>query len=400
MDKNVLFLHSTASFGGASKSLSELCKILKDSFNISIVTPSGNAVEFFESSGITVYTSPVSQFNHTEYGSYRGIRWLVLLRELLFLPMSYYRLSKVLRENSFDLIHLNEVTLLPWALYFKAKKIPVVVHVRSVYQPFKNSFRDKFFAKILESKVDQILAIDDTVAKSLPALTKNKVKIIHNGLVFRSGLPNAKIFSFKEGSQLNVCIVGSLLRLKGLYEFIEAANLLISKKLNITFHVAGSNPREHKWISSLYKKLGMFDDVESDLKEYVVKNSLGDRVVFHGLVKDISSFYSDMDVVCFPSYYNAPGRPVFEAAYYGIPSIVAVDRPTADTIVHNETGLVIENPSSQLLAMQLERLYHDREFLAKLGAGARKLAEDNYSLEKNALAVKKIYEEIMANKVI
>lgn len=395
---SVLFVHSTPSFGGASKSLSELGRFLSKSARLSVITPNGNVVPFFRKSRFEVYTTNVSQFNNTEYGYYRGLRWIVLLRECVYLPFSFYKIYNLSKNNHFDLVHLNEVTLLPWAWFFKKLNLPVVVHVRSVYKPFSNTFRDRFFLRLFENYVDHVIAIDETVKASLPS--NIPVSVIHNGLYFESSYPEARCFDAKPKSELNVCIVGSLLRLKGLYEFVEASKILLDKGLNIKFHVVGKNPRKNGLVSSIYKKLGLSDDVENDLRRFIVQNSLSESVIFHGLIEDISAFYSNMDVVCFPSYYNAPGRPVFEAAYYGIPSIVAVDRSTADTIVHNETGLVIEKPSSELLSEQLERLYHDRSLLAKLGAGARKLAENYYSLEKNASSVKKIYEKVLLNKVV
>jgi glycosyltransferase involved in cell wall biosynthesis len=396
MLKNILFVHSTSSFGGASKSLSELGKILSKSASLSVITPNGNVVGFFKGSGMTVYTGNISQFNHTEYGCYRGFRWIVLLRELIFLPISFYKINKLIQSNHYDLIHLNEVTLLPWAWYFKKRNLPVVVHVRSVYKPFTNSKRDRFFLNLFRNYIGHIIAIDETVKESLPKGLP--VTVIHNGLKFSQGYPKPHVFQLSSESELNVCIVGSLLRLKGLYEFIKASKILINKELNIKFHIAGTNPRKKDFVTSLYKRFGLYDDVYGDLKAFVAENSLENKVMFHGLVKDIAGFYENMDVVCFPSYYNAPGRPVFEAAYYGIPSIVAVDRPTKDTIIHNETGLVIEKPCAQLLAEQIEKLYLDRKLLTKLGKGARQLAEEHYSLERNARKVFDIYQTILSNK--
>lgn len=396
MLKNVLFIHSTSSFGGASKSLAELAKYLSKLVNLSVVTPNGNVVGFFKAAGMCVHTASISQFNHTEYGSYRGLRWLVLLREFAFFPMSYYKISRLIQSREFDLVHLNEVTLLPWAWYFKKNNLPVVVHVRSVYQPYTHSIRDRILFYFFKHYVDHIIAIDETVKASLPAGLP--VSVIHNGLSFKNGYPKPREFELSSNSTLNVCIVGSLLRLKGLYEFIESCKILINQDFNIKFHIVGTNPRNNGLLTRFYKCVGMYDDVEADLKEFVSQHSLENCVIFHGLLKDISGFYQNMDVVCFPSYYNAPGRPVFEAAYYGIPAIVAVDRPTNDTIIHNQTGLVIEKPNAQLLAEQIERLYHDRELLARLGMGARKLAEEHYSLERNAGKVLDIYESILINK--
>lgn len=396
MFKKILFIHSTSSFGGASKSLSELGNFISKSAKLSVVTPNGNVVPFFKNAGFEVYPSNISQFNHTEYGYYRGLRWLVLLRELIFFPASFYKLNKMIKSNHFDLVHLNEVTLLPWAWLFKKRGLPVVVHVRSVYKPFNNSVRDRFFLHLFKKYADHVIAIDETVKASLPAGLP--VSVIHNVLSFKNCYPIPREFELSSNSELNVCIVGSLLRLKGLYEFIESCKTLIDKGLKIKFHIAGINTRKKGTLTNLYKRLGLYDDVEGDLKTFVIENRLEDNVIFHGLVKDISVFYQYMDVVCFPSYYNAPGRPVFEAAYYGIPSIVAIDRPTKDTIVDNETGLVIEKPCPKLLSEQIEKLYVDRILLSKLGKGARQLAEEHYFLERNAARVLKIYESILGGQ--
>ena len=39
---------------------------------------------------------------------------------------------------------------------------------------------------------------------------------------------------------------------------------------------------------------------------------------------NIAQAYARMDVICFPSHYDAPGRPIFEAAFLKVPSIAAV----------------------------------------------------------------------------
>jgi glycosyltransferase involved in cell wall biosynthesis len=391
-------MHSTSSFGGASKSLSELGKFLIKNLDLSVLTPRGNVVPFFKEAGFEVLTSNISQFNHTEFGSYRGLRWLILLREFVFFPVSFYKVTKLIHSKNFDLVHLNEVTLLPWAWFVKKKGLPVVVHVRSVYKPFKNSIRDRFFLSLFTNYVDHVIAIDETVKASLPDDLPVPVSVIHNGLSFAEGYPKSKAFELSSDAELNVCIVGSLLRLKGLYEFIEASKILIDKGLKIKFHIAGTNIRRKGFVTDLYKRFGLYDDVEDDLKIFVKDNFLEDQVIFHGLVKDIASFYKNMDVVCFPSYYNAPGRPVFEAAYYGIPAIVAVDRPTSDTIIDGETGLVIEKPCAKLISEQIEKIYFDRGLLSMLGSGARRLAEQHYSIEKNAAMVFDIYQAILEKR--
>jgi glycosyltransferase involved in cell wall biosynthesis len=174
--------------------------------------------------------------------------------------------------------------------------------------------------------------------------------------------------------------------------------LLLEKNLNIKFHIVGASIRKKHFFSWLLKFLGFYDDVESDIRRFVKENNMEGSVVFHGLVENIDQFYSQMNLLCFPSYYDAPGRPVFEAGFFGVPSLVAVRSPTPDTVVHLETGLVIEKPSVELIAAGIEKLYFDRSLLIELGLGARGLAMKYYTLEKNVGNLMRVYMRVTQNR--
>ena len=95
---------------------------------------------------------------------------------------------------------------------------------------------------------------------------------------------------------------------------------------------------------------------------------------------------------------DAPGRPVFEAAYFGIPSIVAVRDPTPDTIVPGKTGLCIPVPDAKLLAEAVEFLYRNPSERQRMGENARRLAEANFDIQRNAARVLDIYRRLAGRK--
>ena len=113
-----------------------------------------------------------------------------------------------------------------------------------------------------------------------------------------------------------------------------------------------------------------------------------------GFVDDVHKMYSQIDVLCFPSHLNAAGRPVFEAALYGVPSIVAVDKPMPDAIVDGVTGLAIEKSEPALIANAIQRLVEDRELREKLGKQSRQWALENFDIEKSACHLYKIYAQL------
>jgi glycosyltransferase involved in cell wall biosynthesis len=213
--------------------------------------------------------------------------------------------------------------------------------------------------------------------------------VVHNGLRVRNAARDTDT-----SRPFRVAIVGLLLRLKGVYEFLEAARLCRERGLTAEFWIVGENARKLTGVGGkVVQMLGFAADVRSDLEAEIRAHGLEDTVKLIGFVDDVASIYRQIDVLCFPSYLEAAGRPVFEAAWFGVPSIVAVKDPLPDTVVDGETGLCIPDPDPQALADAITRLHDDPVARERLGAGARRLAERYFDPEKNAVRVLEIYSD-------
>jgi glycosyltransferase involved in cell wall biosynthesis len=86
---------------------------------------------------------------------------------------------------------------------------------------------------------------------------------------------------------------------------------------------------------------------------------------------------------------------VFEAAFSGVPSIVAVTDAKPDTLISGATGLCIPARDPAALAAAIERLYDDRAELARMGEQARGLALRNFDIRKNAAAMLDLYRRLL-----
>ncbi len=106
------------------------------------------------------------------------------------------------------------------------------------------------------------------------------------------------------------------------------------------------------------------------------------------------ALYPRIDILCFPSHLDAAGRPVFEAAFYGIPSVVAITNPTPDSVVDGVTGLTVAKADPALIAGALERLVRDRNFRLMLGRQARDRANEHFAIERAAASVHTIYSQL------
>lgn len=391
---NILYIHPASTFGGASKSLAELFLVLKEyQVNGYVITPKGSSAKAFAKVGMnTIETLGLTQFDNTRFGYYRKWRWLILIREMFFLPFSIIALMRAkLLDIQFDIIHVNEITVLPVAVIAKwIFRAPMVMHIRSL-QKSDSGLITKFYYKVLRKTVGTIICIDETVKSSLP--TSIDSVVIHNGI----NLGDIKAHNFSASAlQVNVGLVGVLLRLKGVYEFIEAAKIVATEsKIKTKFILVGENARKTGGITAwFYKKLQFSEDVYSEVEQYIKQNNLHDQIELRGAISDITTFYPEIDILCFPSHLNACGRPVFEAAFFGIPSIVAVSNPKSDTIQHGVTGVTIAKPDARLLADAISLLANDYEYREKLGLQAKKFVNQSFDINKNAQVVLAEYAKL------
>lgn len=392
----VLYLHPAGTFGGASKSLIELFSLLREAGVVgTVLTPGGSAANAFATASLSLVTvKGLSQFDNTRYGYYRRARWLILLRELFLLPFSLFALWR-LRRETFDLIHLNEVTLLPLGVVAKwLLRVPLVVHVRSLQCKPDAGLRSRWVNSLLRRHADAVVPIDHTVAatlaKDLP------LSIIHNGLKI-SNLPGKA--PAMEGEVVKVGFLGVLIPLKGIFELLEAMGILKSRGVRIVCLVAGENARQLSGFKAwLLGKLGFARDVRAELEALIRRDALEDHVKLLGFVGDVREIYPQLDILCFPSHLDAAGRPVFEAAFYSIPSVVAVQNPMPDAILHEVTGLAVPKPDPLLVADALQRLAEDTALRHQLGRQARDWAEQTFSIAANAGRMLELYRQVLSSK--
>jgi len=398
MPISVLYIHHVGAFSGSSRSLFELIKAFPaGAVDAHVVVQQGPVVAVFEELGIPVIASRgVAQFDNTEHSHYRGARWLLLIREAFYAIFTFAALWKAKRRwKNIDVIHVNEITAMPTIVMAKLLfRSPIVVHVRSMQETVAASFRRGLVYKLLEACASAVIAIDETVRRTLPAGLRTFT--IHNGF---EPMPVTEPDTRLHGDvtfRFTVAMVGSLLPVKGIFEFIDAARICAQRELPIQFVLVGSPVRSMSgWKKVVLGRLRFSTDVLADLQSRIRAFGLTDRVHLLGFERDIGKIYAGIEVVCFPSHLNAVGRPVFEAAFYGVPSIVAIVDPLPDTVAPGVTGLCIPMKDSLALADAIEFFYKhplDRE---RMGAAAKDLAHKLFDIRSNANRVLQLYGELL-----
>jgi glycosyltransferase involved in cell wall biosynthesis len=398
MTKKILYIDGDGPFGGASRSLFEaVSAIPTGSVKPYFLATSGTALEFYRQVALDlIETRGMSKFDNTRFGHYRGVRWLILLRELFHFPFTIVALLKARKRwKHFDLIHVNEIVYIIPALLAKLLfRAPLVVHVRSLARNDKTSMRTRWINAALAHGADAVVTIDETVRDSLPR--ELPVDVIHNSFTaMRTPKPDlhfiSRLTQLRPGS-LKVGFVGNLHESKGLFDIFEAAKLINQVRRDVDFVIVGGVTLNDKGLKAwMLEHAGLAQNVQAELAARVESEGLSDCFHLMGATLDIKYVYDHFDILLFPSHFDAPGRPVFEAAFSSVPSIVAIKNPRSDTLVHGETGLAIEAKNPPKLAEAILYFAENRSEAQRMGNNAKKLAEFNFEPATNAHKLMAVY---------
>lgn len=392
----VLYIHPFGAYGGATKSLAEMFAGLPaGSVDGVAITPHGVAADSLEAAGMrTIRVRGVAKWDDTRFGYYRGVRWAILLRELAYWPATFRALRAAQREQPFDLIHCNELpALFPSIIAKRLLRLPLLVHVRSLQRGATGGRITRWILDKLRREADAVVAIDEAVRRTLP--TDLDVHVIHNGM----SAPHDPFDGRTESDSFRVGIVGVLHRAKGIYEFVEAARLLRDRGVNAKFIIVGENVHKLSGLKGwLLRRFNFAQDVRGDLEAYVTRHRLADVVEFTGFIRDIASIYRRLDAVCFPSHLDAPGRPVFEAALFGLPTVVAMRDPTTDVIKPGVTGLCIDHPAPELIADAIAALASDRDRCRQMGRAAQAAAYERFERRNVGKRMLALYRNLLEQR--
>jgi glycosyltransferase involved in cell wall biosynthesis len=245
---------------------------------------------------------------------------------------------------------------------------------------------------------DAVIAIDETVKQSLPKGIE--AQIVHNGFSLGSA-PEAEVLAVpsltrRSKGEIKIAMVGQLHTMKGVYDFIEAARLCKQRKIRAKFFLVGDGSRDLSGLrGALLRRFGFVREVRGDAEKFVEEHNLQDTVLLIGFTPNIRAVYKSIDVICFPSHLNAVGRPVFEAAFFGVPSIVAVKNPRSDTFIEGETGLRVDSQNPHALADAVQYYYSHPEETKRMGESARRLAVEQFSIERTACLILATYQQAL-----
>lgn len=186
-------------------------------------------------------------------------------------------------------------------------------------------------------------------------------------------------YEYKEENNENekVSMACRLLKDKGVFEYIDVVKILKQKLPNVEFELYGD--------IDIHNPASLTSDDIKKIKEEGFVN-------VYGFSSDISKVFSDSNIVVLPSYREGLPKVLIEAAACGR-AIVTTDVPGCrDAIEPNVTGLLCEVKDTESLASVIEKLILDKELRNSMGKEGRKLAEQEFDINKVVEKHFEIYE--------
>ena len=205
---------------------------------------------------------------------------------------------------------------------------------------------------------------DQNLFLSQKLVTENKALCI-NG----EGI-NTEDFSPQEpeNDQFKVLLIARLLKDKGIYEYIAAAEKVKKLKPHIEFQILG--PYVESQLDGVPKS-----EIEKFESQGIIK--------YLGETNDVRPYIANASVIVLPSYREGIPRSLLEASAMERPVIATKVPGCVNVIVDNITGYLCEPKNSESLAAALLKMIQLTPQQRKnLGHNGRNFVIENYSINK------------------
>ena len=366
----MLFVHSTAGRYGADRSLLLLTTSLRArGWQVRVALGSDGPLHAdLVASGVDVV--------RTEVGMLRGVytkrEWATFF--MVGLPRAVRGLARLGRAA--DVVHINTSAMIGAQIGAFLSRRPVVLHQRETWshKPRMWAVYGRFSGRTSTA----VVANSRAVGAEMAALGfGDKVRVVHNGLVFRPRRPPA-------ADADGVVTVGRINEGKGHKVLVDAVHELRAAGVPARATIAGDvfpGGEAH----------------ERDLVDHIAARRMGDAIALPGFVEDVDELLSRHLVFALPSVRpEGFGLSLIEAMAQGLPSVATNVGGPAEIIEHGRTGLLVPPGDANALARALRSLLEDPELRRTLGEAGAADVRERFSLGHTVDGVERVYEEVLS----
>jgi glycosyltransferase involved in cell wall biosynthesis len=225
------------------------------------------------------------------------------------------------KDVEHDVIHAHDwLTMLAALEARRYSHKPVVLHIHALETDRSGMWIDKrIFAieKYGMDQADRIIAVSQYTKNNIVqyyGISSDKITVIHNGIYYNESLPDTNTTHPKM-----VLFLGRITQQKGPHFFLEVARLILEKRNDVQFVLAGAG------------------DLLLETIERTANLRIGKNVHFTGFLDNdrVKEIYQLADVYVMPSVSEPFGLSALEALSYGVPVVIAKQSGVAEVLHHS-----------------------------------------------------------------
>ncbi|MFI3174705.1 MAG: glycosyltransferase family 4 protein [Bacillota bacterium] len=304
-------------------------------------------------------------------------------------------IKKYIKNGNYDIVHCHGARANYIAYFLKNSfRIPFITTLHSDY---KLDFKDSFYKQaifmpinaVALRKFDYILAVTNGFLELLleRGFPKESIKIIYNGIRMDQQLdclPKEEFLSqyglAYEESKTYIGLVARLQMVKGIWEFVKSAEILLKTHQDLVFLIAGNG------------------DMEKEVRAYLEKNDLTDNILLLGFVSDMNSFYNVIDLNALTSYSESFPYALLEGARVKKATVSTAVGGIPEMIQDGVTGYLAKSGDPNDIAEKMEMCITNPEAMQAIGNAFYEDVDERFSDVAMANRHIEIYNELIKEK--
>jgi glycosyltransferase involved in cell wall biosynthesis len=289
----------------------------------------------------------------------------------------HYR--RLLRENSYDLVHAFFGFPTGWLCYRTADEIPYIISLRGSDVPGKHArlaLDYKILAPLFRAiwrKASALVACSEGLKdRALRFLPSAAIDVIPNGVDGERFYPCR---TRQQSDELKLITVGRLSLTKRVDLLIEAVEILIGQGYKIRLSVIGGG------------------NLQNSLRQLVSEKKLDGFIEISGRIEpqDMPELYRKSDLYVSASVQEGMSNAMLEAMASGLPIVTTRCEGLEELIADN--GIVVEQAGADQIAGAVKKLADDGHLRVQMSLAARRQAE-KFTWGRAAEQYLTIYERI------
>ncbi len=284
---------------------------------------------------------------------------------------------RALKKVRPDIIHVHESHWIAGVAAWVAKQLGVpCVCKEATNPPFPAFESDVPFSELWNGKrreCDMYVALTTEAASALMAqnVSEGRIAVLPNGVQ----MPDLGCRKAEPHLVLCVANLTQGAHQKGFDVLIAAWSRVVQCKPGVRLVIVGG---------------GEFAPWERSASEA----GCGNSIEFAGYCRDIDAWYARTSIFVLSSRIEGMSNALLEAQSWGIPAVVT-DIPGNRAVVRDGiNGIVVPVGAPSRLAEGILSLLNDESRRAAMGAAARRIVEQEYSLERIVSRILDLYEDL------